>query len=1497
MRKIYLVLISVAMTAMANAQITIVSTGAGGLWSAPSTWVGGVVPDGGNHATIVDGATVTIDMNPTIGNLIVGQGTSGLLQFDATIAYTLTVNSDVTIATGGIFQSASSGTVTTHNLSVAGNIINSGTLDFSTNANTAGSNLTFTGASNSLVSGTGGTANLFSLTMSKATQAQLAEFNVSNFSVRGLSTGSGGPLLTSGVGTGTLKFSGTNTFSGTLWTTPAGYSIPSTLGIWLNNPNFTINGLGGSPTMSGLLRMTTGTYNVGTGAGNSMGGAATSTFIIEGGTMNFASRLLITSAAPCSFNMSSGVINVNMVGNTATSSPSFGFTSATSFFTMSGGTINLVQATTTGAILQDYQVSSVPNITGGTLNVGTAATATNFNFRIQGNAPGIVVDNTTTAKTATLTATTIVFGDLTITTGASWNHNATTGFTAQVHGNVVNNGSIIGTAAGARFDFISVTNTARTYSGTGTFGTAVVPFAGVGVGIINTGNVTLSAPILANRYNLFRGTFINSSAQITIGAPGNLLTQVVQRGNGGSTAGAFDSAPTFNIGTGGLVLLYAAATTMTTTSVEIPSTRTVFQVQVGNVNGTTLAGGALSITGAASGLLFTGGIFITSPANLPTLTSSATASVSGFTPTSYVNGPLARTFALSLAGLSTYDFPVGTATTYNNIQMQPTTTASASLAVAQWQAFTGPSGGTPDGSTITSLDPVKYWSGQINANAASFTSTVYRITDAGFSVNSRMAQSATQTGVYAAISPAPVASVLISTAQTTLDFISIGSIGPTISGTKTVCASGCDYTSLTAAGGAFEDINIKIVNGNMDIQIAGDITIEDGTNALNEFASPYTITIKPTGVARAITGTSAGGLIRLNGADRVTIDGSLGSTVNTVCPAVSASRDLTITNTNVGVASAVVWIQTAVLGPNPAQNNTVMNCNIAGSGPLATLVGIGSGSATVSVTSLGANNNNNSFINNNISRTQYGIYSMGTNAPGKNQGTIINQNLINTASPNNVGVGGILVGFENNLTISGNNISGMFVSASFTPDVFGISVGFAASGFSATLPGTNECTNATITKNIIGSVVQTATGSAVGIGVAASGLGTNLIANNMVSGVSANGTVGDFSSGIVLGGAIGSITNCYYNTVSMQGTITGATGASQVASCLSIILGGSPAVIDIRNNIFSNSQAGNAGATVRFTAITTNYGPGFQMSNITSNYNDLYSAGSGPGTYAVGQTVSNTVGTLSTTLANWQSTTGKDANSKNALPIFISPTDLHLVTPNASNFTNLESQGVVVSVTDDIDCQVRPNGTAPDIGADEFVGINVGLPIGLLNFSGYKDGSRNQLRWTTSSEQNNSGFEVQRSTDGINYTALGFVNTQAPGGNSTIQLNYAFTDNNVIGSRQYYRLRQVDFDNHSKLSNIVLIKGDKPVTLMIDGLFPNPARTLVNVLIAAPNKDKVTLVITDIAGRIVIQLVLNVETGSSTIPVDISRLSNGTYLVKLVCESNCEGVVGKFVKQ
>ena len=195
--------------------------------------------------------------------------------------------------------------------------------------------------------------------------------------------------------------------------------------------------------------------------------------------------------------------------------------------------------------------------------------------------------------------------------------------------------------------------------------------------------------------------------------------------------------------------------------------------------------------------------------------------------------------------------------------------------------------------------------------------------------------------------------------------------------------------------------------------------------------------------------------------------------------------------------------------------------------------------------------------------------------------------------------------------------------------------------------------------------------------------------------------------------------------------------------------------------------------------------------------------------------------------------------------------------------------------------------------------INTTLPVSLVNFSGYKSGSKNVLKWTTSSEQNNTGFEIQRSTDGVNYSVIGFVSTLASGGNSSTELSYTFDDNSpVVSKRNYYRLNQKDIDGRSKMSNVVLISGDKPTTIGIGGIFPNPASTTVNVLIDAPRRDDVTVVLMDVLGKTIKQKVVNVEIGSNTVPVEIGSLASGSYLVKVLCKSSdCETAVSKFAKQ
>ncbi len=189
------------------------------------------------------------------------------------------------------------------------------------------------------------------------------------------------------------------------------------------------------------------------------------------------------------------------------------------------------------------------------------------------------------------------------------------------------------------------------------------------------------------------------------------------------------------------------------------------------------------------------------------------------------------------------------------------------------------------------------------------------------------------------------------------------------------------------------------------------------------------------------------------------------------------------------------------------------------------------------------------------------------------------------------------------------------------------------------------------------------------------------------------------------------------------------------------------------------------------------------------------------------------------------------------------------------------------------------------------------LPVTFINFSGSRTSKGNKLTWVTSSEQNNVGFEVQRSTDGQNFTSIGFVNTQAPGG-GTSNLTYNFIDDNINKAAvHYYKLRQVDINNQSKNSGIVTIKGEQTTVFTIDGIAPNPVQNNLIASISSPTKNRINLQVIDMMGRMVQQQQVIIQEGTNVIPVNVSTLRSGIYLLKTISSDNNQIPAVKFIKQ
>lgn len=110
------------------------------------------------------------------------------------------------------------------------------------------------------------------------------------------------------------------------------------------------------------------------------------------------------------------------------------------------------------------------------------------------------------------------------------------------------------------------------------------------------------------------------------------------------------------------------------------------------------------------------------------------------------------------------------------------------------------------------------------------------------------------------------------------------------------------------------------------------------------------------------------------------------------------------------------------------------------------------------------------------------------------------------------------------------------------------------------------------------------------------------------------------------------------------------------------------------------------------------------------------------------------------------------------------------------------------------------------------------LPVELTHFNGSVKAGSVLLEWNTATEQNNAGFEIERSDDGRGWSELGFVKSRGAG---ILPQAYTYTDEHPLSGRNYYRLRQVDLDGKSEYSNTIMVTLKKTATIR---LYPNPTQ-------------------------------------------------------------------------
>jgi len=186
--------------------------------------------------------------------------------------------------------------------------------------------------------------------------------------------------------------------------------------------------------------------------------------------------------------------------------------------------------------------------------------------------------------------------------------------------------------------------------------------------------------------------------------------------------------------------------------------------------------------------------------------------------------------------------------------------------------------------------------------------------------------------------------------------------------------------------------------------------------------------------------------------------------------------------------------------------------------------------------------------------------------------------------------------------------------------------------------------------------------------------------------------------------------------------------------------------------------------------------------------------------------------------------------------------------------------------------------------------VGATLPLKMGEFSASKQAAGIKLDWETLHEQNTSYFDVERSGNGSDFTAIGKVNAK---GYSASKEQYNFIDAAPFAGTNYYRLKLVDADNRISYSSTIVIKNSNAVVNI--EVFPNPVSDLLQVQLPAKQNGSANISITDATGKIVFTKPVQLSTGNNATSIPVRQLPNGVYQFTL---ENKEGKQTKtFIKQ
>ena len=171
------------------------------------------------------------------------------------------------------------------------------------------------------------------------------------------------------------------------------------------------------------------------------------------------------------------------------------------------------------------------------------------------------------------------------------------------------------------------------------------------------------------------------------------------------------------------------------------------------------------------------------------------------------------------------------------------------------------------------------------------------------------------------------------------------------------------------------------------------------------------------------------------------------------------------------------------------------------------------------------------------------------------------------------------------------------------------------------------------------------------------------------------------------------------------------------------------------------------------------------------------------------------------------------------------------------------------------------------------------VPVELTSFNATTIQNEVTLKWSTATETNNQGFQIERMTVGGAYEDVGFV---AGFGTTTEPKAYSFVDSKLESGSYTYRLKQVDFDGTFTYSNEVNVDVEIPLVYSLEQNYPNPFNPSTTIKYSIAKEGFVKLVIFNMLGEEVTTLVnTQQKAGRYEVNFNAAGLSSGVYVYRI----------------